>query len=138
MGGVSSSDLREALRQELITKDFKKELDEVSIPAGKSKDVDVSTDGLFSGLLVTCRAIYHAAATAGVRVRVLYSFDGTNFDSEEDADAEENYFEPSFSAGATRQRSVIFALLSPYVRIRVTNLDGAQAVTVTLWRALSK
>jgi len=130
--------IREALREELISKDFKKELDTVSIPAGGSEDVDVSTDGLFSGLLVTCRATYHAAATAGVRVRILYSFDGTNFDTDADADAEGNYFEPTFAAGATRQRSVIFPLLTPCVRIRVTNLDGAQPVTVSLWRSLSK
>jgi hypothetical protein len=128
----------DALREELVLKASKKELDTVSISAGGSVDVDVATDGLYGGILVTCRATYDPAATLGVRVRVLYSFDGVNFDSLEDADAEGNYFEPTFSAGATRQRSVIFAVLSPYVRLKVSNLDTAKSAVVSLWRSLCK
>ena len=130
--------LREVLREELVLKSFKKELDAVSIPAGGSVSVDVATDGLYSGILVTCRATYDPAATAGVRVRCLYSFDGVNFDTPEDCDASGNFFEPSFSPGSTRQRSEIFALLTPYVRINVANLDTARSVVVSLWRTLSK
>ena len=136
--GIDYAKIAEKLRSELVAKGAKKELDAVSIAAGGSVDVDVSTEGLFSGILVTCRVTYDAAATAGVRVRLLYSFDGVNFDTPEDCDAEGNYTDLSFAAGATRQRSVIFSLLSPYFRIRVSNLDGSYAVTVSLWRSLTK
>jgi hypothetical protein len=137
-GPIDYAKIAQKLREELVSKGFKKELDNVTVAAGGSVDVDVATDGLYSGMLVTCRAKYDPAATAGVRVRCLYGFDGVNFDTPEDADAEGNYFEPSFSAGATRQRSVIFPLLTPYVRIRVTNLDTARPVTISLWRSLTK
>jgi len=122
-----------------IGKEFKREFVAASIDPAASINIDVENlDGLFSGLVITCRATYNSAATAGVRVRVLYSFDGTNFDSEADADAEGNYFDPSFQAGATRQKTAIFSFLAPYARIRVTNLDTTYAVIVSLWRGLSK
>jgi len=129
----------QALQKLLLAKKYVHELDVVTIDPGASEDVDVKNEnGIYSGLVITCRCTYNSAATAGVRVRVLYSGDGTNFDSLEDADAEGNYFAPTFSAGATRQRTAIFSLLTRYARIRVTNLDTTYAVTVSLWRGLSK
>jgi len=129
----------QALQKLLLAKKYVFELDAVTVDPGASRNIDVKNeDGIYSGLVITCRCTYNSAATAGVRIRVLYSGDNVNFDSEEDADAEGNYFEPTFSAGATRQRTAVLSFLTRYARIRVTNLDTTYAVTVSLWRGLSK
>ena len=91
------------------------------------------TDG-FSALVVTVRATYDASATAGVRVRWLYSPDGTNFDSVEDAEDAGNYEDLSFSAGATRQRTILIPVFQRYVKVQVVNLDTSYGVVVDAWR----
>jgi hypothetical protein len=71
---------------------------------------------------------YGSGATAGVRVYILAANDqdATMIDSENTTDAF-TYFEPSFAAGATRQRTVNLDSLPKYCRIRVRNLDGSVA-----------
>jgi len=121
----------------LPVKDAEAKLVNSSIPAGESATIDIhATDR--TAVLITVRVTYTDTATAGVRVIWLYSPDGTNYDTEEDAIIEGNYFEPSFSAGETRQRSVIVPFVSPYLRFVVRNLDTANAVTVSLWTTLVK
>lgn len=110
----------------------------VSIPAGGTQEFTVSdTDG-YSAVVVTVKATYDASATAGVRVQWLYSPDGTNFDSAEDAEAEGNYVDLSFAAGETRQRTVLIPILQPYVKVQVVNLDTTYAVTVDAWSTLMR
>jgi hypothetical protein len=117
----------------LPMKDVTQHLSSASIAAGATTNVDTGPITDRTGILVILRATYNAAATAGVRCRFLYSPDGTNYDSPEDADAQGNYFEPTFAAGATRQVSAVVPFLSPYVRLAITNKDTAQAATVSLW-----
>jgi len=93
------------------------------------------TDG-YSAVVVTVKATYDASATAGIRVRWLYSPDGTNFDSVEDAEAQGNYEDLSFAEGATRTRTILIPLFQPYVKVQVVNLDSSYAVTVDVWKTL--
>ena len=110
----------------------------VSISAGGTQEFTVSdTDG-YSAVVVTVKATYDASATAGVRVQWLYSPDGTNFDSVEDAEAEGNYVDLSFAAGETRQRTVLIPILQAYVKVQVVNLDTTYAVTVDAWSTLMR
>ena len=114
------------------------ELSSQSIVGGGTAEFTVDnteTDG-FSALVVTVKATYNASATAGVRVRWLYSPDGSNFDSVEDAEDASNYEDLSFSAGATRIRTILIPIFMPYVKVQVVNLDSSYSVVVDAWRTL--
>jgi len=112
------------------------QLNSQSIDAGKTAEFTVSdTDG-YSAVAVTVKATYDASATAGVMAKWLYSPDGTNYDSPEDAEAEDNYEELSIAAGETRQRTILVPLFTPYVKIQVVNLDNNAAVTVDAWTTM--
>ena len=105
------------------------------IAAGEAAEFTVDaaqTDG-FSALVVTVKVTYNASATQGVRVRYLYSPDGSTFDSEEEAEAAGNYEDIGLSAGASRVRTILIPLLMPYVKIQVVNLDPTYGVTVDAW-----
>lgn len=104
-----------------------------SIAAGGSVNIDMSNLDGFSAIAVSVRATYATTAAAGARVRWLYSPDGVNFDSPEDAVAETNYVDLTFAAGATRQKTILIPILAPSVRIQIVNLDTAAAVTVSAW-----
>jgi hypothetical protein len=63
----------------------------------------------------------------------LYSPDGVNYDSLDDAVALGNYHDLSFVAGATRQATILIPVLAPYVRIVVINKDPTYASTISVW-----
>jgi len=107
-----------------------------SIAANSSADFTVSNE--YSAVVVTVKASYDASATAGVRVRWLYSPDNTNFDSPEDAEDAGNYEDLTFAAGATRQRTVPIPLLQKYTKVQIVNLDSSYAVTVDAWKTLMR
>ena len=116
------------------------ELSSKSIIGGGTAEfvvVNTETDG-FSALAVTVKATYDASATAGVRVRWLYSPDGINFDSIEDAEASGNYEDLSFDAGATRIKTILVPIFMPYVKVQVVNLDISARATVDAWRTLMR
>ena len=107
-----------------------------TIPAADKAEFIVSSGNGYSAIVVTVKATYDSSATTGVRVRWLYSPDGANFDSVDDAEAQDNYSDLSFSAGATRQRTVLIPLFQPYVKVQIVNLDSSYAVTVDAWKTL--
>ncbi|MEM2352452.1 MAG: hypothetical protein QXT26_08610, partial [Thermoproteota archaeon] len=81
---------------------------------------------LLKSIALTIKVTYGSTATAGVRVYLLASANNIDFDSENTTDAF-TYFEPSFSAGATRQKTVNIDSLPKYLRVLVRNLDTANA-----------
>lgn len=87
----------------------------------------------WSTISVSIQAVYSTAATAGVRVRWLYSPDGVNYDTPQDAESAGNYADLTYAAGATRQRTVRIPILAPYVKVQIVNQDSLNAVTVTMW-----
>ena len=114
------------------------QLSSQSISAGGTTEFTIDdTDG-YSAIVVTVKATYDASATAGVRVRWLYSPDGTNFDSVEDAEAQGNYEDLSFATGETRQRTVLVPIFLPYVKVQIVNLDTSVSVTVDAWTTLMR
>jgi len=123
----------------LIIKSIRTEAEKVlsaqTINASSSEEFLVSGEG-YSAVVVTVKASYDASATAGVRVRWLYSPDGSNFDSVQDAEDAGNYEDLTFSAGATRQRTVLIPLLQKYTKVQIVNLDGSVSVTVDAWKTL--
>jgi len=135
---ITLSQLRDALRP--IRSTPVQQLSSQSIDAGGVAEftVDASeTDG-FSGLVVTVKATYDSSATQGVRVRWVYSPDGTNFDTVEDAEDQNNYEDLTFTAGATRERTILIPIYQPYVKVQVVNLDTSYAVTVDAWSTLMR
>ena len=131
---ISLSALRDALKPTRATPS--QVLSSESIAGGDTAEFTVSDGDGYSAVVVTVKAAYDASAADGVRVRWLYSPDNTNFDSVEDAEDEGNYVDLSFSAGATRVRTILIPLFQPYVKVQVVNLDTTYAVTVDAWRTL--
>jgi len=108
-------------------------IDTGSISAGGEVHYDLLGLHETGALAVTVRVTYNASATAGVRVYLLASGDGTNWDSENTTDAF-TYFEPKFGAGETHQRTVNVDALPRYIRVLVRNLDGVYATgAVKVW-----
>ena len=133
---IALSALRDALKPTRATP--VQRLSAVSIPASGTREFTISgTDG-YSAVVITVKATYNADATAGVRVRWLYSPDNTTFDSPEDAEAAGNYEDLSFAAGATRVKTILIPLFQPYVKVQVVNLDTSYAVTVDAWSTLMR
>lgn len=131
---IKISELRDALRPSISTPT--QDLNAVIIAGGASQNINkVSLDG-WKTLVVTVSATYDAAATAGVRIRWLYSPDGVNYDSVEDAEAQNHYEDLTFTAGATRQRTIQIPILQPNVRVQVVNQDTTAGVTVSVWSTL--
>ena len=131
VGDIPISALRDALKPTRATSEHV--LASQSIGAGDKAEFTVSdTDG-YSAIVVTVKATYDSSATQGIRVRWLYSPNGTDFDSEEDAEDQGNYVDLTFSAGATRQRTVLIPILSDFIRIQIVNLDSSVSVTVDAW-----
>ena len=130
---IALSALRDALKP-TRTAPVQKLSSQLIAPGGTAEfTVDAAqTDG-FSALVVTVKVTYNASATQGVRVRYLYSPDGSTFDSEEEAEAAGNYEDIGLSAGASRVRTILIPLLMPYVKIQVVNLDPTYGVTVDAW-----
>ena len=114
------------------------DLSAYTIDAGGVAEITKSGLNGYSAIIVTVKATYDANATAGVRVRWLYSPDGSNYDSVEDAEDQGNYEDLTFSAGATRQRTVLIPILCDNVKIQIVNLDTSYAVTVDAWTLLMR
>jgi len=108
----------------------------VSIPASGVENIDKSNLDGYSAIVLTVKATYNANASNGLRVRWLYSPDGTNYDSPEDAEDAGNYEDLTFEKGKTRQRTIVIPILQPYMRIQLVNLDTGYAVTVDAWTTL--
>lgn len=128
---IALSALRDALKpaRSPVTQD----LSNYSLAGGGSVNIDKTGLDGWSALVAIVRVSYNASATAGVRVRWLYSPDGSNYDSPEDADAQGNYYDPSFTAGATRQATLLIPILAPYVRVQIANKDSTYAHTLSTW-----
>ena len=105
------------------------------IGAASLSEFTVRGEG-YSAVVVTVRATYDASATAGVRVRWLYSPDNSNFDSVEDAEDAGYYKDLTFAAGETRQRTVLISLIQKYTKVQIVNLDASKAVVVDVWKTL--
>jgi hypothetical protein len=104
-----------------------------SLPGGGSVNVDKAAMGGWSALVAVVQASYSLNAAAGVRVLWLYSPDGSNYDTPDDAVALGNYYDLSFAAGATRQATLVIPLLTPYARVQVINMDPSNACTLNVW-----
>ena len=110
-----------------------KDLDGYSLPGGGLVNIDKTGLDGWSALVAVVQATYNASASAGVRAVWLYSPDGTNYDSLDDAVASGNYYDLSFTAGATRQATVLIPIITPYVRILIINKDPTNATTINVW-----
>jgi len=125
------SEHRDALKPSRATPT--QDLSAQSISAGGVAEITKTGLDGWSAIVVTVKATYDASATAGVRVRWLYSPDGANFDSPEDAEDAGNYEDLTFEAGKTRQRTILIPIFQPHVKIQIVNLDASYAVTVDAW-----
>jgi hypothetical protein len=86
-------------------------------------------------VILFVRAIYTPQATAGIRVRWLYSPDGVHYDSPEEAEASGNYTDLGYVPGNSRQKTIIIPVLSPYLRIQIINKDPSNPTTIDVWSA---
>ena len=115
-----------------------KEIEAYSLDPNSIYELIVSNLDTYSVLIVVVKATYDPNASNGVRVRWLYSPDGSNFDSIEDAEAEGNYCDLTFSAGSTRQRTIIIPIFTDYIKVQIINLDSSYPVTLDVWTLLMR
>jgi len=113
-------------------------LESETIDPSDLSEFSITNANGYSAAVVTVKATYDASATAGVRIRWLYSPDGTNFDSEDAAEAEGQYVDLTFAAGETKIETVLIPIFQPYVKVQVVNLDSSYAVTVDAWKTLMR
>jgi hypothetical protein len=77
-----------------------------------------------TALAVTVACTFDAAATAGIRVHVRSSYDGTHWDTQ-DFDS----WIPNFSVGATIQATKVYDTSTGYLKVLIENMDVARSVT---------
>jgi len=141
---IPVQDFFQSLRVSIVDKTFNvlegtvKKLDSVSISASGTSEFTLSGVSKYSAVIATVRASYNASATQGVRVRWLYSADNVSYDGVEDAEDAGNYEDLTFSAGATRQRTIVIPLLQPYTKVQVVNKDTSYSVTVSCWTSFMR
>ena len=141
---IPVQDFFQSLRVSVVDKTFNvlegtvKQLDNVSISASGTSEFVLSGVSKYSSAIVTVRTSYNASATQGVRVRWLYSADNVNYDGVEDAEDAGNYEDLTFSAGATRQRTLVIPLLQPYTKVQIVNKDTSYSVTVSCWTSFMR
>lgn len=113
------------------------EISNYSLAANSTYEITKTNLDTWSAILCIVKVTYNNSATAGIRVRWLYSADGTNFDSIEEAEAQGNYYDLTFTAGATRQTSILLPIFAPFVKIQIVNKDATYAQTLNnVWTIL--
>ena len=113
-----------------------KVLDSVTVAAADSISFPVSNTNGYSAIVLTIKATYNTSATAGIRVRWLYSPDDITYDSEDAAENEGQYQDLVFVAGATKVETVLIPIFQPYIKVQVVNQDIGYAVIVDVWKTL--
>lgn len=128
---IALSALRDALKpaRSPVTQDLSGYL----LEAEASVNIDKPGLDGWSALVVTVRATYGTSPSFGIRVRWLYSPDGVNYDSPEEADAQRNYYDFTVEPGETRQATILVPILTPYVRIQIVNMDPVEGVYLSVW-----
>jgi hypothetical protein len=128
---IALSALRDALKpaRSPVTQDLSGYL----LEAEASVNIDKPGLDGWSALVVTVRAKYGTSPSFGIRVRWLYSPDGVNYDSPEEADAQRNYYDFTVEPEATRQATILVPILTPYVRIQIVNMDPVEGVYLSVW-----
>ena len=130
-GSAGREALKEALREEIaetlraiLLKYLREKIPDLVINLS-SLDAGATTDPVYkqfpheNRMLITVRITYGGGATAGIRVHVKFSADGSNYDTDGLT------FDPPFTAGATVQVSELFDIeAARWVSIEVENLDG--------------
>ena len=109
--------------------------DETISPSDEAEFTISDADG-YSAIVLTVKATYDASATAGVKIRWLYSPNGSDYDSEDAAEAEGQYNDMVFSKGTTKVETMLIPIFQPYVKVQVVNLDTSYSVTVDVWKTL--
>ena len=111
-----------------VNKITEQKLSSYSLSGGGSVNIDITVPTDKSAIALIVKATYDPSATAGIKIYVYWSPDGTNYDT----DTDEIYDHP-FAAGATKQKTYIIHAVTPYVRIVIENLDPTYAVTLDMW-----
>lgn len=78
----------------------------------------------YVGLTLTVEVTYNALAISGVRVHVLSSYDGINFDT-----ADYDTWDVNFVANGTVRQTKPYDVLPAYMKVQIENRDLAQPVT---------
>jgi hypothetical protein len=100
-----------------------------TLPGGGSVTADVDLAQYYM-VAVVVDVTYSASATAGIRVRMLYSDNTYDYDSPEEADNLGRYYDLTFAPGARRRATITFPALALWGRVMISNLDPVNAHTL--------
>jgi len=104
-------------------------LSNYTLPGGGSVTIDVDLAQYYM-VAVVVDVTYGASATAGIRVRMLYSDNQYNYDSPEEADNMGRYYDLTFAPGANRRATITFPVLALWGRVMISNKDPSNAHTL--------
>ena len=104
-----------------------------NLPPNETYNINMTDLASAIAVILFVRVIYTPQATAGIRVRWLYSPDGVHYDSPEEAEASGNYTDLGYVPGNSRQKTIIIPVLSPYLRIQIINKDLSNPTTIDVW-----
>ena len=132
---VGADNVRVAIKEELAPRRYSpmKILDNVTISAGSHKDIDIIPLDGYSAVALTIQVTFLGSATANTRIYWLYSPDGENYDTIDEATDEGNYVDILAGANVTKQRTSIIPIITRYLRIRVVNQDTSVNITCNAW-----
>lgn len=102
-------------------------MSEASIGAAASALSDAFDIRLLKSLALTVKCTFHASAVLGIVVEILTSPDGVNYDTEAWASTG---LQPALVAGAAVQKTSNIDAKPAFFKMKITNSDVAQAVTL--------
>ena len=111
-----------------VHKSIEQKLSDYSLAGGGSVSIELTVPEGLSKIALVVKATYNSSASSGIRIKVYWSPDGSNWDT----DTDEVYDHP-FEAGKTKQKTYVIHALTPYVKIVIENLDPDYAVTLNAW-----
>jgi len=102
-------------------------LTDASLSASADNTSEVLDCRNLSDIVLSVACTFNAGAGSGCRIDVLTSYDNVNWDTEAWASTG---LAPTFSAGDAVQNSSNIDVKPAYIKIKITNLDGGQAITL--------
>ena len=132
---AGAENIREAIREELAPHRYSpiKIVNNETISASSYKDVDIVPIDGYSAIGLTIQVTFLGSATGNTRVYYLYSPDGVNYDTTDEAENEGNYVDILAGENVTKQITIIVPIVTRFLRIRILNQDTSVNITCNAW-----
>jgi len=124
-GSVDYSQILQSFMKSLADRTTEQVISNVTLEPSKDQIINIGVPYGKSAVVITIKSSYSGSATNGITIKVYYSPDGQNYDTDTD-----EIYEHPFTAGQTKQKTYIIAAVQPYIRVVISNNDTAENVTL--------